>query len=188
MRSRDGGHDASHTGETRGGSSHVPIRAQRSTLDNHTLPPSQDETIRPRDGVRDRPLNRETLSDRLAPLAIPQQATNHPEQPVERGEQNGEARPEDDDARPDDEPLHHETDRARASMTTMRKSMLGAHTARAVKRTRKRNTAAKSHFQCDLSSWGGVICCRPLSHRLTQRQYHAPPVRSQSPRPSPGPR
>ena len=45
-------------------------------------PLGRDETVRPRDRARsrtlqDRPLNRETLSDRLTPLTIPQQTTQY---------------------------------------------------------------------------------------------------------------
>lgn len=74
-------------------SSHVPIRPERPTTDSYALPPGRNETVRPQDRTRSRPLRLD-----------------------------------------------------------------------------------------------GLICCRPLSHRLTQRQYHSPPVRPQSPQSSPGPR
>ena len=86
MRSRVGGPDASPTEKTREGGSHVPIRAERSTLDSHTLPLSRNETI----------------------------------------------------------------------VTTMGKPIPVAHTARAVKQTRKRDTVAERHFQSNPShctSW-----------------------------------
>lgn len=65
-------------------SSHVPIQAERSTLYNHALPLGRDKTVRPQDRARSRPLNRETLSDRLAPPTVPQRTTNHPEHAIER--------------------------------------------------------------------------------------------------------
>lgn len=162
VRSRDGGHDASTTEETRRGrpSSHVPIRTERSTLDSHTLPLGRDETVRPHDRarsrpLRQRPLNRETLSDRLTPPAPPQRTTNHPNHPIERSEHDGEASPEENDTRIDDEPFHHEAHGTSASATTTRKPMPGAHTARVVERARERDAVAESHFQCDLSDWAG---------------------------------
>lgn len=149
----------------RGVSSHVPIRAKRSALYSRThppgrdetigyrlnRPPGRDETIRPQDRarsrpLRQRPLNRETLNDRLTPLTIPQQTTNHPEQPIERSKHDSQTNPEENDARIDDEPLHHEAHGTSASVTTTRKPMLRAHTARVVERARERDTVAESHF------------------------------------------
>lgn len=156
MRSRDGGHDASPTGETRGRpSSHVPLRAERSTLGSHTLPLSQNETIRPQDRARRRPLNKETLSDRLALPTVPQRAADHPERPVERGEQDSEANPEENDARIDDEPLHREVAEAGAGagVTTTREPVLGPHTTRVVERAQERDMVAETHFQSNLSCW-----------------------------------
>lgn len=119
---------------------------------------------------RNGPLNRETLSDRPAPLTVPQRTTNHPEQPVERGEQNGEVSPEDSNARVDGEPLHHETHGTSASVTTTRKPAPGAHTARAVERTGKRNTVTKRHFQSNPSSrvgWYIVVShCHTVSYEV----------------------
>lgn len=146
-------------------SSHAPIRAERSTLysrapplsrnetigDRLNRPPDRNEAVRPRDGTPSRPLwqwplNRETLSDRLAPLPVPQRTADHPEQPIERGEQDDEARPEENDARIDDEPFHHETHGTSASVTTARKPIPRPHTARIVERARERNAIAESHF------------------------------------------
>ena len=190
VRSRDGGRNASPTEKTRSGrpSSHTPIRAERSTLDSHTLPPSRDEavgdglngppsrdeTVRPRDRAqsrppRERPLNRETLSDRPTLPTPSQRTTNPPEPPVERGEQDSEARPEDGDARVDDEPFHREADRARASMTTTRKPVPGPYTARVIERPGKWNTVAKTHFQSNLSHriyWYVAGLCRTVSHNV----------------------
>ena len=139
--SRNGGHGAS----PRHGrpSSHLPIRAKRSAPDSRTLPLNRNETIRPRPGARSWPLRQRTpngctLSNRLAPLTVPQRTADHPEHTVERGERDSRTNPEKDDARIDNEPFHHE-----------------AHTARAVERTRKRNTIAKTHFQSDLLRWVG---------------------------------
>lgn len=95
MRSRDGGYDASPGEETlrapRSGrpSSHIPIRAERSTLNSHALPLDRNEGVRPPGGarsrpLRQRPLNGETLGDRPAPLTVSQRTTNHPEQTIER--------------------------------------------------------------------------------------------------------
>ena len=158
MQSRDGGHGAS----PRNGhpNSHLPIRAKRSTPDSQALPPSRNETIRPHPGARSRPLrqrtpNRCALSNRLAPLTVPQRTADHPEHTLERGERDSQTNPEKDDARIDNEPFHHETHGARAGATTMRKPTLRAHTARLIERARKRNTVAKTHFQSDLSSWVG---------------------------------
>ena len=199
VRSRDGGRDVSPTEETRGGrpSSHVPIRAERPTLDSHTLPPSRNETIgdrvnlplnrnktiRPRDEawsrtLRQRPLNRETLSDRPTPPAIPQRTTNHPEQTIERSKHDSQTNPKDGNARIDDEPLHHEAHRTSAAMTTTREPMLGAHTARVVERARKRDTVAETHFQSNLSRWTYWYVtglCRTVSHNVnTVLLQHAP--------------
>lgn len=145
--------------ETRGGhpSSHVPIRAERPTTDSHALPLSRDETIRPRNKarsrtLRQRPLNRETLSDRLAPPAPPQRTTDHPEQSVERSEQESQTGPEECDARVDDEPLHREVEEAGAGVTTTRKPMLRAHTTRVVERAQKRDMVTKTHFRSNFSN------------------------------------
>lgn len=157
----------------RGGpSSHTPIRAERSTLYGRALPLGRDETIgyrpnrplsrnkavRPRDRtrsrpLRQRPLNRKTLSDRGAPLTVPQQTANHPEQPIERSNHDSQTNPKENDTGVDNEPLHHEAHRTSASVTTTRKPMPRTHTARVVERARKRNTIAKTHFRSDLSSW-----------------------------------
>ena len=159
MRPRDGGHDASPTGKTRGRhpSSHVPVRAERPTLDSHTLPLSRNETVRPRDRaqsrpLRQRPLNGKTLSDRLTPLTVPQRTTNPPEHPVERSKHNSQTNTEENDTRIDDEPLHHEAHGTSASVTTTRKPAPGPHATRVVERPRKWNTVAETHFQSNLSS------------------------------------
>jgi len=128
-------------------------------LDSHTLPLGRNETVRPRPRTwsrtpQDRPLNRETLNDRLAPLTIPQRMTDHPEQTAERGKQDNEASPEDRGTRVDDE-LHHEAHRARAAMITTREPVLQAHTTRVVERARERDTVAENHFRPDLSGWMG---------------------------------
>lgn len=200
--------EALRASRSRRPSSRILIRAERPTLDSHTLPlsrnetirdrprrpPNRNKTIRPRDRarsrtLRDRPLNRETLNDRPAPPTAPHPAAHHPEQTIKRGKHDSQTSPKDGDARIDDEPLHHETHRAAAGVTTTRKPAPGAHTTRVVERARKRNTVAETHFQSDLSSWmGRLVCCQPLSHRLTQRQYRSPPARPQSPQPSPDPR
>lgn len=152
--------------------SHVLIRAERSAFYSRALPlglnktigyrpnrpPSRNETIRPRDRawsrpLRQGPLNRETLSDRLTPLAIPQRTTNHPEQPIERSKHDSQTRPKDSDTRIDDEPLHHEADRTSASVTITRRPMLGPHATRVVERARERDAIAKTHFQSNLSHW-----------------------------------
>lgn len=119
-------------------------------------PLGRNETIRPRDRARSRPLrprqmNRETLNDRLTPLTPPQQATNHPEQPIELGKHDSQTGHEDGDARIDDESLHRGVEDARAGMTTTRNPVLRAHTTRVIERTRKRNTVAETHFRSDLS-------------------------------------
>lgn len=138
-------------------SSHIPTRAKPSTLDSRTLPLRRDETIRPRPGewsrpLRERLLNRETLSDQPTPLTVSQRTADQPEQPVERSDHDSRAGPEDGDTRVDDEPFHHETHETSASVTTTRKPMLGAHTARVVERARKRDAITETHFRSDLSS------------------------------------
>ena len=169
MQSRNRRYDASPRNERP--SSHAPIRAKRSAPDSRTLPlsrnetirdrpnrkPGRDEAVRSRDRVRSRPLrqrslNRETPSDRLAPPTVPQRAADRPEQSIERSKHDSQTSPKDCNARVDDEPLHRETNRASASVTTTRKPMLGAYTARVVERTRKRDTVAETHFQSNLSS------------------------------------
>lgn len=131
----------------------------------HTPPLGRNETVRPRNRVqsrplRQRPLNGGTLSDRPAPLAIPQQTADHPEHPVERGKHDSQTCPENDDTRVDDKPFHHEAHGARASATTARKPALRAHTTRLVERARERDTVAKTHFQSNLSRrMGRLVCC-----------------------------
>ena len=161
-------------------SSHVPIRAKRSTPGSRAPPRSRNETIGDRLNPplnrnktirsQDRPLNRKTLSDRLAPLPIPQRTTNHPEQPIERSKHDSQTRPEDSNARIDNKPLHHEAHGTSARVTTMRKPVPGAHATRVVERTRKRNTVAKTHFQSDLSNLAGwyvaVSPCHAISHNV----------------------
>lgn len=159
----------------RGGSLHVPIRAERPARRGQPLPCNgrptsgdayrsrngplgRNETIRPQDRarsrpLRQRPLNRETLSDRPTPLTIPQRTADHPEQTIERSKHDGQTSPKDDDAWVDDEPLHHEAHRTSASATTTRKPMLEPHTARVIERPGKWNTVAKTHFQSNLSCW-----------------------------------
>ena len=143
--------------ETRSGrpSSHAPIRAKRSTTDSHAFPLSRNKAVRPLSGARGRTLrqkllNRETLSNRLAPPPVPQQTPNHPEQTIERGKHDSQTSPENGDTRVDNEPLHHEAHGA--SATTMREPVLRAHTTRVVERARKRDTVAETHFQSNLSS------------------------------------
>lgn len=181
-------------------SSHTPIQTKRSTPGSRALPLSQNETIRERPNRQlgrnktirswDRPLNRETLSDRPTPLTVPQPATNHPEHTIERGDHDSQTSPEENNARIDDEPLHHEAHGARAGMTTTGKTVPGAHTARVVERARKRNAIAERHLQSNLSHrMSGLVCHYwPLLHRLTQRQYRSPPARTQSRQQSPHPR
>lgn len=200
VRSRDGGYDASPaieaTQASRSGrpNSHAPIRAERPTTDSYALPLGRDETVRPRDRaqgrpLRQRPLNRETLTDRPAPLTPTQRTAHRPEQPVERGDHDSQSRPEANDARVDDEPFHHEAHGTSASVTTTRKPTLRAYTARVIERPGKRNTVAKTHFQSDLSnSVGWHVVINPCHTRLTQRQYHSPPMCSQSLQSSPDPR
>ena len=149
-----------------------PSRAERLTPQQLHAPLGRDETVRPRDGARSRPLrqkppNRETPSDRLAPPKIPQRTTSHPEQTVERGEHDSQTSPEDGDARIDDEPLHHEAHRTSASATTTREPVLGAHTARVVEQTRKRDTVTERHFRSNLShctSW--CVVGRTVSYEV----------------------
>lgn len=155
--------------------SHAPIRAERSTLDSHALPLGRNKTI----WSREKPPNRETLSDRLALLTIPQRTTDHPEQTIERGEQDSKACPKEDDTRVDDEPFHHEAHGTSASVTTTRKPVLRAYTARAVERPRKRDTVTKTHFQSDLSNlvgWYVVITpCHTVSYEVNTILFqHAP--------------
>nr|DAM57411.1 MAG TPA: hypothetical protein [Caudoviricetes sp.] len=152
------------------GSSHVPIRAKRSTLDSHTLPLSRNKTvggrpnrllgrnkaIRPRDRARSRPLrqrppNRKTPNNRPAPLTPPQQTADHPEHTIERSKHNSQTNTEENNTRIDDAPLHHEAHGTSASATTTRKPMPGHHATRVIERARKRNTVAESHFRSDLS-------------------------------------
>lgn len=167
----------SPTEETRSGhpDSHAPIRAERSTPNSHTPPLGRNETVRPQDRARSRPpqqrpLNRETLSNRPTLLTPPQRTTDHPEQPIERGDHDSQTNPEDGGARIDDEPFHHEAHGASAGVTTTRKPALRAYTARVVERARKRNTVAKTHFQSDLSNLMGwyvaVSHCHAISHNV----------------------
>lgn len=47
--------------------------------------------------------------------------------------------------------------------------MLGAHATRVIERARKRDTVAKTHFQCDLSGWVGwhvAGLCHTVSHNV----------------------
>lgn len=60
--------------------------------------PSRNKTIRPRDRtpcrtLQPRQLNRETLSDRLAPLTVPQRTAHYPEQTIERSDHDGRPAP-----------------------------------------------------------------------------------------------
>lgn len=163
MQSRDGGHGASP--RSRRPSSHAPIRAKRPAPDSRALPLGRNETIGdrlnlqlPRDEtIRswDRPPNRDTPSDRPTLPTVPQRATDHPEHTVERGDHDSQTGHEENDARVDDEPFHHEAHGTSASVTTTRKPMLRAHTARVIERPGKRNTVAESHFQSNLSGWVG---------------------------------
>lgn len=163
--------------ETRSGhpSSHTPIRTERSTPNSRTPPLGRNETI----WSWDRPLNRETLNDRLTPLTPPQRTTDHPNQPIERGDHDSQTSPEDGDARINDEPFHHEAHGASASVTTTRKPVLRAYTARVIERPGKRDTVAETHFKSDLSSWMGwyviVGLCHAISHNVnTILLQHAP--------------
>ena len=144
--------------------SHAPIRTERPTL-----VPGQNKTIRPRNGtrnrtLRDRTLNRETPNNRPTLPTIPQRTAHHPPQSVERGDHDSQTSPEDGDTRVDDKPLHREIEETGASITTTtRKPAPGAHTARIIERTRKRNAIAETHFQSNLSSWvGWYIACRTV--------------------------
>lgn len=71
-------------------------------------------------------------------------------------------------ARVDDEPLHREVEKAGVGVTTTRKPMPRAYTARAIERPGKWDTIAKTHFQSDLSNlvgWYVVITpCRTISY------------------------
>lgn len=125
-------------------SSHVPIRAERLTPDSHALPLGRNETVQP------------------ALPAVPQRTTDHPEQPVERSNQDSQTSHEDGDARVDNEPFHHEAHGASASVTTTRKPVLRAYTARPIEWAGERNTVAKTHFQSDLSNLVGW--CVVVSH------------------------
>lgn len=128
--------------------SHVLIRAKRSTLDSRALPLSRNETIgyrpsrplnrnetvRPRDRARKRPLrqrppNRETLSDCYYHEEASAWAPHGPSNRTGPGTEHDSGEP----------------------------------------------------FSIRPFRLGGLICCRPLSHCLTQRQYRSPPVRPQSP-------
>lgn len=183
MRSRNGGHDASPTEETRGAGAPAhtyrsepngphpaagrpPLGRNKTIGDRPNRPLSQNGTVRPRDRarnrtLRDRPLNRETLSDRLAPLTIPQQTANRPEQPIERSKHDSQTGPKDSNARVDDESLHHEAHGASASVTTTKKPMLRTHATRVIERARKRDAIAERHFQSNLSCrMGRLVCCR----------------------------
>lgn len=174
VRSRDGGHDASPTEETRRGrpSSHAPIRAGRTNLGSRPPPLGRNEAVRPRDRarsrpLRQRPLNRETLSEQLAPLSPPQRTTNHPEQTIERSKHDSQTNPEKDDARIDDESLHHEAHGTSASMTTTMKPAPGPHTTRVIERPGKWNTIAKTHFQSDLSNLVGWYVAVSPRHAIS---------------------
>lgn len=114
----------------------------RRSLDR---PPSRNETIRPRNGARNRtlqprPLNRETLGARPTPLTIPYPAADRPEHTIERGNHDSQTGPEENDTRVNNEPFHNEAHRATAGATTMRKPVLRTHAARVIERPRKRNT------------------------------------------------
>lgn len=76
-------------------------------------------------------------------------------------------------------PLHREVEEARAGATTTRNPIPRAHTARVVKRAGKRNTAAKTHFQSNLSSqvgWHVIVnlCCTVLDDVNAFLLQHAP--------------
>lgn len=118
--------------ETRSGrpSSHAPIRAERSTLDGHTLPLGRNKTVGDRLNL---PLNRNKT---IRPWDRPLNRETLNDRPT---------------LLTPPQRIHHETDGAEASATTMRKPMLRARTARVVERTRERNTVAETHFQSDLS-------------------------------------
>lgn len=170
----------------RGSSSHALIRAGRPNLGSQPLPLSRNEAVGDRlnQPLQPRQLNREALSDRLTPLAIPQRAANHPEHTVERGDHDSQTNPEDGDTRVDDEPFHHEAHGTSASVTTTRKPALRAHTARAVERARKRDTVAETHFQSNLPRWMSqyvVSLYRTISHNVnTVLLQHTPNLLSLS--------
>lgn len=159
-------------------------RSKPKGLPSTVAPPpplSRNEAVGdgPNRPLQPRQLNREALSDRLAPLAIPQRTAHHPEHTVERSKHDSQTNPEDGDTRIDDEPLHHEAHGTSASVTTTRKPALGAHTTRVIERTRKRNTVAETHFQSDLSSsvdwYVAVSPCHAISHNVnTVLLQHAP--------------
>ena len=152
---RDGGHDASHTGETIR-TSGTPPRSASTTTRRGDARRSRNKTIQPRDRARNRtrrprPLNGCTLDDRPTPLTVPHPAADHPEHAIERGKQESQTSPEKDDARVDDEPLHNEAHKAAAGTTTTRKTPPRTHTTRIVERARKRNAITETHFRSDLS-------------------------------------
>ena len=139
-----------------------PVSRNKTIREGLNRPPIRNETIRPRDRDRthSRPLqptppNRETLAGQLALPTIPQQTADHPEHAIERGNHDSQTSTEKDEARVDDEPLHRDVEDSRAGTraTTTRGPVLGAHAARVVERTRKRNTVTKTHFRSDLSHW-----------------------------------
>ena len=155
--------------------------------DSRALPLGQNKTVRPRDRARSRtlrqkPPNREALSDRPAPLTVPQRATDHPEHTIERGNHDSQTSPETNDARVDDEPLHHEAHDARTTVTTTREPTLRAHTARVIERAGKQNTVAETHFRSDLSSFfkgGGLSAFVTPSHTTSiPFSSSAPPISS----------
>lgn len=178
MRSRDGGYDVSPWEEThrapRSGrpNSHAPIQAERSTLDSRALPLSRNEAIRDRPNrpLRQRPLNRKTLSDPPTLLTPPQRTTNPPEHTIERSKRDSQTNTEENNARVDDEPFHREAHGTSASVTTTRKPALWPHTTRVVERTGERDTVAENHFQSNISSWMGwyaaVSPCHAISHNV----------------------
>ena len=135
--------------------------------------------------------SRTTLPRHPAAPARPEQnhtASRRDPEPAAAAEaaEHSQTSPKENDARIDDEPLHHETDKARASMTTTRKPAPGPPTTRVIERARERDAITETHFRSDLSGWMGMLaCCWPLSCHLTQRQYRAPPACSQSPQRSP---
>lgn len=136
--------------------------------------PGRNETIRPRDGarsrpLRQRPLNRDAQSDRLTPPTVPQRAADHPEQAVERGKHNSQTSPEENNARVDDESLHREVEEAGAGVTATREPVPGPYATRVVERAGERDAIAKIHFQSNLSHWtywyiAGL--CRTVSHNV----------------------
>lgn len=164
------------------------VRRSRDTLlgrdetigEGSNRPPSRNKTIRPGDRARrqilqPRPLNREALT---LPT-IPQRTADHPEHTIERGNHNSQTDPKNSDGRINDEPLHHEADRAGATVTTTRNPTLRAHTTRVIERARKRNTITKTHFQSNLSNrvgWYVVasLCCTVSDDVNTVLFQHAP--------------